>query len=219
MPPFLSFYLYLNYTNVLEGEIIMKKLILAALTAFVLCSYSFAQDNNYTPVSKNTAKESSGENRSLGIGLNLTGLLLMMQGADLAGVSLTIRPTNNILWSLIFGFIHRGETTTKTDGYETKGGSAKTIFSIGTALDLILVKKTVPFSLGGEFVYNNLDDDVSRIDFGIMAGLHGEIAPNVILSGKFGPAFMNNFSESKYSKSSRLDFAMAYRIYVTWFAL
>ena len=174
----------------------MKKIILAVLTAFVLCNYSFAQDNN------NAAKGSSGESRSFGIGLNLTGLLVR-QGVDL---------------TVIFGLIHQGETTIKADGRERKLGDDKTIFSIGAAIDFILIKKTIPFSLGGEIVYNSLTEDDSRIDIGIMAGLHGEIVPNLILSGKVGPVFMYNSSESKYSESSRFDFALAYRIYLTWFA-
>ncbi len=189
----------------------MKKIILAVLTAFVLCNYSFAQDNN------NAAKGSSGESRSFGIGLNLTGLLVR-QGVDLTGVNLTFLPTDNMLMTVIFGLIHQGETTIKADGRERKLGDDKTIFSIGAAIDFILVKKAVPFSLGGEFVYNSLTEDDSRIDIGIMAGLHGEIVPNLILSGKVGPVFMYNSSESKYSESSRFDFALAYRIYLTWFA-
>ncbi len=189
----------------------MKKIILAVLTAFVLSNYSFAQDNN------NSAKGSTNESRTFGIGLNLTGLLAA-QGADLTGFNLTFCPSDNILLSAIFGLIHQGETTTTVEGHSENRGDDKTLFSVGAALDFILIKKFVPFSLGAEIVYNSLSEDDSRLDIGVMAGLHGEITSNVLLSGKVGPVFLKNSSESKYSESSRFDFALAYRIYLTWFA-
>ena len=179
------------------------------------------EDEGEAPVAKKADKKkadkksaSESGNGFFGIGLDLTGLI-----ARNNAINLTFRLNDNMLLSAIFGFAHRGETTVEAGGVETKQGDDNTTLSIGAAFDFILVKNYIPFSLGGEFVYNSLSEDDSRLDIGVLAGLHGEIVPNLILSGKVGPEFQYNFGDvSENEEYSRLDFGISYKVYLTWFA-
>ena len=224
----------------------MKKIFLSAVIALALCSYGYAQDEEEyeeeeapakvtkapayeeeeeeeeaAPVAKKAEKKkekkaSSGDQGFFGIGLDLTGML-----ARNNAINLTFRLNDNMLLSAIFGFQHQGETThTPKQGDEVKDGDDANQLTIGAAFDFILVKKFIPFSVGGEFAYNSLSEDDSRIDFGVMAGLHGEIVPNLILTGKAGLGFLYNFGDEAGGNSeySRTDFGVLYKVYLTWFA-
>lgn len=226
----------------------MKKIFLSAVIALALCSYGYAQDEEEyeeeeaapakvakapayeeeeeedeapAPAPKKAEKKkekkaSNGDQGFFGVGLDLTGAL-----ARQTAVNLTFRLNDNMLLSAIFGFQHHGETThTPKQGDEVKDGDDANMLTIGAAFDFMLVKKFIPFSIGGEFAYNSLSEDDSRIDFGVLAGLHGEIVPNLILTGKAGLEFLYNFGDEAGGNSeySRLDFGVSYKVYLTWFA-
>ena len=224
----------------------MKKIFLSAVIALALCSYGYAQDEDEyeeedeapakvvkkaaveeeeeeedeAPVAK---KEKKKEKKSsggafFGIGLDLTGAL-----SNDPAVNLAFRLNDDMLLSAIFGLTHTGKLTTKAAGQEADvDGTDNTALAIGAAFDYTLVKKFIPLSLGGELVYHSLNEDDSELDIGVMAGLHGEIVPNLVLSGKAGLAFMYNFG-SNYNGTegvdySQLTFGVAYKVYLTWFA-
>lgn len=224
----------------------MKKIFLSAVIALALCSYGYAQDEEEyeeeeAPAKvvkkapayeedeeeeeaapapkkeKKKVKKSSGDQGFFGIGLDLTGAL-----SNDPAVNLSFRLNDDMVLSAIFGFVHAGKTTVKAAGQETDLEDDNTVLAIGAAFDYTVVKKFIPFSIGGEVVYNSPNEDDSELDFGVMAGLHGEIIPNLVLSGKTGLAFMYNFG-SNYEGQDGVDygkitFGIAYKVYLTWYA-
>ena len=225
----------------------MKKIFLSAVIAMALCSYGYAQDEEEyeeeeapaqvtkapayeeeeeeeeeAPVAK---KEKKKEKKSsggafFGIGLDLTGAF-----SNDPAINLSFKLNDNMILSAIFGLQHRGETTVNAGGQEQGQGDDATVLAVGAAFDYFLAKKFIPFSLGGEFVYNSLPDDANtegngELEFGVMAGVHGEVAPNLVLSGKAGLGFAYAFGDAAGGGAdySRLDFGIAYKVYLTWFA-
>jgi opacity protein-like surface antigen len=176
---------------------------------------------------KKTASESG--NGFFGIGLDLTGML-----ARSNAINLTFRLNDAMMLSAIFGFQHYGETTVSAGGQDQDLGDDATVLSVGAAFDYIVVQKFIPFSIGGEFIYTSLPDGAgpdavanmaatesnSQIDFGVMAGLHGEIVPNLVLTGKAGLEFSYMFGEVTGGNADygKFDFGLKYRVYLTWFA-
>ena len=245
----------------------MKKIFLSAVIALALCSYGYAQDDeeyeeedevpakvvkkaaveeeeeeeeDEAPVAKKKekkAKKNSGDQGFFGIGLDLTGLI----SRDNV-INFTFRLNDDMMLSAIFGFQHYGESTVSSGGQDADLEDDATVISVGAAFDYIVAQKFIPFSIGGEFLYNSLPDGEgpdavtavgategnSRIDFGIMAGVHGTIVPKVVLSGKAGLEFKYSFGDVNArdpesgdmlsADYSHLDFGLLYRVYVTWFA-
>ena len=226
----------------------MKKIFLSAVIALALCSYGYAQDEeeyeeeeapakvvkkapayeedeeeDEAPVvkkEKKKEKKSSSGDAFFGIGLDLTGAF-----SNDPAINLSFKLNDNMILSAIFGLQHRGETTVNAGGQETGQGDDATILAVGAAFDYFLAKKFIPFSLGGEFVYNSLPDDANtesngEIDFGVMVGVHGEVAPNLVLSGKAGLGFVYAFGDAAGGGAdySRIDFGIAYKVYLTWYA-
>ena len=225
----------------------MKKIFLSAVIALALCSYGYAQDDEEyeeeeapakvvkkapadeeeeeeeeeAPVEKkkDKKKKSSG-GAFFGIGLDLTGAF-----SNDPAVNLAFRLNDNMILSAIFGLQHQGETTVNAGGQEQGQGDDATVLSVGAAFDYFLVRKFIPLSLGGEFVYNSLPDDANtegngELEFGVMAGVHGELVPNLVLSGKAGLGFVYAFGDLAGGAGdySRLDFGIAYKVYLTWYA-
>ena len=224
-------------------------MFLAALTALALCSYSYAQDDedeyeeedaparvvkeapapavedeeeDEAPVvkkaeKKKAAKKSSGEGGFFGIGLDLTGVL-----ANQAKINATFKLGDNMALTAILGFQHRGETTLEANGQEQDQGDDNTTLAIGAGFDFYPIQGAIPFSIGGEIVYNSLSENDSRLDIDILAGVHGELVKNLVLSGKAGFAIDYNFgddgAEQNKIEYSRVDFGLAYKVYLTWFA-
>lgn len=227
----------------------MKKIFLSAVIALALCSYGYAQDEeeyeeedeapakvekkaaagwdeeeeDEAPVAKKKDKKKEKKSSGgafFGIGLDLTGAF-----SNDPAVNLSFKLNDDMILSAIFGLQHRGETTVNAGGQEQGQGDDATVLAVGAAFDYMLVKKFIPFSLGGEFVYNSLPDDANtegngELDFGVMAGVHGEVAPNLVLSGKVGLGFVYAFGDAVGGGAdySRLDFGIAYKVYLTWFA-
>ena len=234
----------------------MKKIFLSAVIALALCSYGYAQDEDEyeeedeapakvvkkaaveedeeeedeAPVAKKEKKKekkSSGDQGFFGIGLDLTGLISRQ-----STVNFTFRLNDNMMLSAILGFQHYGETTVTANGTDTGMQDDATILSIGAAFDYIVVQKFIPFSIGGEFIYNSLPDGAgpdavpaategnSSIDIGFLAGVHGAIVPNLVLSGKAGLEIEYAFGDivGGGGDYSHIDFGMVYKVYLTWFA-
>ena len=227
----------------------MKKIFLSAVIALALCSYGYAQDEDEyeeedeapakvvkkaaveedeeeedeAPVAKKADKKKEKKSSGgafFGIGLDLTGAF-----SNDPAVNLSFKINDDMILSAIFGLVHSGETTVNANGQENGLKDDATTLSVGAAFDYILVKKFIPFSLGGDFVYNSLPDEQNtegngEIEFGVLAGVHGEVAPNLVLSGKAGLGFVYAFGDQVGGTGdySRLDFSIAYKVYLTWFA-
>ena len=235
----------------------MKKMFLATLTALALCSYGFAQDDEYedeapsrvekapsvvededeAPVVKKAEPKkaitntSSSENPFFGIGLDVTGLMSRNYA-----INFSFMLNQDMMLTAIFGFQHQGETTVSVGGTDNKLQDNTTTLAVGAAFDYFVARKFIPFTVGGEIVYNSLPDDIimnmftesnSRLDFGVMAGIHGAITPNLILSGKLGFQFKYSFGDVNdvdelgdpiTGDYGHTDFGLAYKINLTWFA-
>ena len=235
----------------------MKKMFLATLTALALCSYSYAQDDEYedeapsrvekapsvvededeAPVVKKAEPKkaitntSSSENPFFGIGLDVTGLMSRNYA-----INFSFMLNQDMMLTAIFGFQHQGETTVSVGGTDNKLQDNTTTLAVGAAFDYFVARKFIPFTVGGEIVYNSLPDDIimnmftesnSRLDFGVMAGIHGAITPNLILSGKLGFQFKYSFGDVNdvdelgdpiTGDYGHTDFGLAYKINLTWFA-
>ena len=235
----------------------MKKMFLATLTALALCSYGFAQDDEYedeapsrvekapsvvededeAPVVKKAEPKkaitntSSSENPFFGIGLDVTGLMSRNYA-----INFSFMLNQDMMLTAIFGFQHQGETTVSVGGTDNKLQDNTTTLAVGAAFDYFVARKFIPFTVGGEIVYNSLPDDIimnmftesnSRLDFGVMAGIHGAISPNLILSGKLGFQFKYSFGDVNdvdelgdpiTGDYGHTDFGLAYKINLTWFA-
>ena len=228
----------------------MKKMFLAALTALALCSYSYAQDDDEyeeedaparvvkkapavdeeeeedeapaPKVEKKKAKKSSdGEGGFFGIGLDLTGVL-----ANQTKINATFKLADNMALTAIFGFWHSGETTIEANNQEQDQGDDYTSLAIGAGFDFYPIQGAIPFSIGAEFVYNSLAPNQawqnnSRIDIDILAGVHGELVKNLVLSGKAGLAIDYDFGDDDGNPKveySHMGLGLAYKVYLTWFA-
>lgn len=224
----------------------MKKAFLAIVLGLSLSGVSFAQDDEYEEVvyeeeeapapkpkkqkvvyeeveededeapapkkeKKKAKKASTGA--VFGIGLDLMGMLSNDQAIRGA-----FKLNDDMELSFLLGLWHRGETTWTIAGVDVDGNDDATSFSIGAGFDYFLLRDFLPFSLGGEIVFNRWNENASRLDFNILAGLHAEVAPNLVLSGKTGISIKYNFGEEGGNDYGRIDFGLAYRIYLTWYA-
>ena len=229
----------------------MKKMFLATITALALCSYGFAQDDEYedeapsrvekapsvvededeAPVVKKAESKKAVKNTASSENPFVTGLMSRNYAINF---SFMLNP--DMMLTAIFGFQHQGETTVSVGGTDTKMQDNTTTLAVGAAFDYFVARKFIPFTVGGEIVYNSLPDDIimnmftesnSRLDFGVMAGIHGAITPNLILSGKLGFQFKYSFGDVNdvdelgdpiTGDYGHTDFGLAYKVNLTWFA-
>lgn len=243
----------------------MKKMFLAAVTALALCSYSYAQDDEYedeyeddaparveapaadeeedeapAKPAKATKKAKSDGSAFLGIGMGLTSNFNDLQ---LKQIDVKIKLNESMMVTGILGLYHHGETTTET----TAGGVSSKVdaednytgLAIGAGFDYFLPMPLMLTSAGIDLIYvsngetettdvaSNTKTTASSGDFliDLMFGVHAEIVPNFILTGKVGLGFDYTYTSTEASnalgsvtvENSRLDFGLKAGVYASWF--
>ena len=240
-------------------------MFLAAVTALALCSYSYAQDDEYedeyeddaparveapaaddeedeapAKPAKTTKKAKSDGSAFLGIGMGLTSNFNDLQ---LKQIDVKIKLNESMMVTGILGLYHHGETTTET----TAGGASTEVdaqdnytgLAIGAGFDYFLPMPLLLTSAGIDLIYvsngetetdditSNTKTTVSSGDFliDLMFGVHAEIVPNFILTGKVGLGFDYTYTSTEVSSAvgsvtvdnSRLDFGLKAGVYASWF--
>ena len=230
----------------------MKKMFLAAITALALCSYSYAQDDEdeyeeddaparveqapaidedeEAPAPKPAKVEKKQKKSSDG-------------SAFLHDILQHVFCELLLYRSAILGLYHFGETSTETKApgstITVDAGDNHTAIALGAGFDYFLPTPLLPTSAGIDLIYaSNGETEVvdeatkttttaSSGDFMIdlVFGIHAEIVPNMILSGKVGLGIDYVFSSNEVSNQlgsietsvSRLDFGLKAGVYATWF--
>ena len=244
----------------------MKKMFLAAVTALALCSYSYAQDDEYEDEYEDDAparvektssaddeeeesvqsakvekkKKSSDGSAFLGIGMGLTS---NFGDKTLKNIDVKIKLNESMMVTAILGLYHFGETSTETKAagqtVTVDASDNHTAIAIGAGFDYFLPMPLLPTSIGADMIYasngeTEVTDEATKTTttnssgdfmFDIVFGVHAEIVPNMILSGKVGLGFDYIFASNEVSNQggsietnvSRLDFGLKAGVYATWF--
>ncbi len=175
---------------------------------------------------KKKEKKSSG-GAFFGAGVDVGGLL-----NNAGNIRLVFKLNENMELSAILGMYHHGESSyTPNGGQEQKGKDNYTELSVGAGFDFFIKKDFLPVSVGGEFIYTSPqtlnvagqavtasnDIDLMQIQINLLLGAHAELVNNLFLTGKIGLG-IGYFSESDPAgEGSFLDFALATKVYLTWF--
>jgi hypothetical protein len=185
------------------------------------------------------AKKSDGS-AFLGIGMGLTS---NFADKGLKEIDVKIKLNESMMVTAILGLYHFGETSTETKaaGQTTTvdAGDNHTAIALGAGFDYFLPTPILPTSAGIDLIYaSNGETEVvdeatkttsteSSGDFMIdlVFGIHAEIVPNMILSGKVGLGIDYIFRSNEVSNQlgsvetsvSRLDFGLKAGVYATWF--
>ena len=177
---------------------------------------------------KKEKKKSSGNSGAfMGAGIDVGGLL-----NNAGNIRLVFRLNESMELAAILGMYHHGESSyTPNGGTELKGKDNYTELSIGAGFDFFIKKDFLPVSVGGEFIYTspqqieaagqtftaNNDTDLMQIQINLLLGAHAELMDNLFLTGKIGLG-IGYYSESDPAgEGSFLDFALATKVYLTWF--
>lgn len=185
------------------------------------------------------AKKSDGS-AFLGIGMGLTS---NFADKGLKEIDVKIKLNESMMVTAILGLYHFGETSTETKApgstITVDAGDNHTAIALGAGFDYFLPTPLLPTSAGIDLIYaSNGETEVvdeatkttttaSSGDFMIdlVFGIHAEIVPNMILSGKVGLGIDYVFSSNEVSSQaasietsvSRLDFGLKAGVYATWF--
>ena len=244
----------------------MKKMFLAAVTALALCSYSYAQDDEYEdeyeddaparvektssaddeeeesvqPAKVEKKKKSSDGSAFLGIGMGLTS---NFGDKTLKNIDVKIKLNESMMVTAILGLYHFGETSTETKAagqtVTVDASDNHTAIAIGAGFDYFLPMPLMLTSAGIDLIYvsngetettdvaSNTKTTASSGDFliDLMFGIHAEIVPNFILTGKVGLGFDYTYTSTEASNAlgsvtvdnSRLDFGLKAGVYASWF--
>lgn len=203
----------------------MKKIFLAALTALALCSYSYAQDDEYEEDSPRAAatESSSSESSSIksgsgdafmGVSLDLLGFL----NNDLKRFALVFKLSQQLELDIHLGLQITGDEEgedghgDKVDGAE--GGGA---FALGAGVDYFLPMGILPISIGGDLIFTHNGEDNNEIDIAPMFGIRAEIIKNFSINGKVGFDINYHWWSAGDVDWDRLDFGLKTRIDFIWF--
>ena len=185
------------------------------------------------------AKKSDGS-AFLGIGMGLTS---NFADKGLKEIDVKIKLNESMMVTAILGLYHYGETSTenKTPAgtITTDAGDNHTGLAIGAGFDYFLPMPLLPASAGIDLIYVSNGEiestdpatkttvTASSGDFliDLMFGVHAELVPNMILTGKVGLGFDYFFASNETSiagasteaNASRLDFGLKAGVYATWF--
>lgn len=192
-------------------------------------AYEEEEEEEAAPVAKKekkAAKKSSGS-AFFGAGIDVGGLL-----NNAANMRLVFKLNQSMELSAILGMYHHGESSyTPNGGQEQSAKDNYTELSIGAGFDFFVKKDFLPVSIGGEFIYTSPralvaggqefvasnDIDLMLLQINVLLGAHAEITNNLFLTGKIGLG-MSYYSESDPAgEGSFLDFALATKVYLTWF--
>ena len=185
-------------------------------------------------------KKSSDGSAFLGIGMGLTS---NFADKGLKEIDVKIKLNESMMVTAILGLYHYGETSTenKTPAgtITTDAGDNHTGLAIGAGFDYFLPMPLLPASAGIDLIYvsngeiestdpaTKTNVTASSGDFliDLMFGVHAELVPNMILTGKVGLGFDYFFASNETSiagasteaNTSRLDFGLKAGVYATWF--
>ena len=175
---------------------------------------------------KKKEKKSSG-GAFFGAGVDVGGLL-----NNAGNIRLVFKLNENMELAAILGMYHHGESSyTPNGGQEQSAKDNYTELSIGAGFDFFVKKDFLPVSIGGEFIYTSPrslvaggqefvasnDIDLMLLQINVLLGAHAEIVNNLYITGKIGLG-MSYYSESDPAgEGSFLDFALATKVYLTWF--
>ncbi len=192
------------------------------------------------PAKAEKKKKSSDGSAFLGIGM---GLFSNFQERGLREIDVKIKLNESMMITAILGLYHHGETSTENKtpaGTVTiDAGDNYTGLAIGAGFDYFLPMPLLPASAGIDLIYvshgeteitdaaTNTTVTSSSGDFliDLMFGVHAELVPNMILTGKVGLGIDYTFSSnetkmagvSSESNPSRLDFGLKAGVEATWF--
>ncbi|MBR6379256.1 MAG: hypothetical protein IKS02_04715 [Fibrobacter sp.] len=188
------------------------------------------EDEAPAPVAKKAEKKKekkSSGSAFFGAGIDVGGLL-----NNAANMRLVFKLNESMELSAILGMYHHGESSyTPNGGQEQSAKDNYTELSIGAGFDFFVKKDFLPVSIGGEFIYTSPralvaggqefvasnDIDLMLLQINVLLGAHAEITNNLFLTGKIGLG-MSYYSESDPAgEGSFLDFALATKVYLTWF--
>ncbi|MCQ2090276.1 MAG: hypothetical protein MJY93_08515 [Fibrobacter sp.] len=204
----------------------MKKMLLAVLTAFAMCSYSYAQDDDDeyeedeapAKVEKKKASRSSSREEvesaegNLAIGLDL---LDAMDNERAQKFYVTFALLPNLELSGIFAFYHHGETS--GDPANDDHGDNYTQLQLGVGADYFITKLALPISVGGEFLFSHWGDDQNQLDFNALAGTRVKLVGGFYASAKVGLSLNVIMDDTNGHDDSRVDFGLATRVQLHWF--
>ena len=179
-------------------------------------------------VEKKASKSAEGGAAFFGAGIDVGGLL-----NNAANIRLVFRLGENMELAAILGMYHHGESSWEdNNGNKLDAKDNYTDLSVGAALDFYIMRNALPVSIGGEFIYtspavieaagdrfvSNDDTSLMRLNINVLLGAHAELVRNLYLTGKIGLAIeYNSVSVSNQGDGSYLDFALATKVYLTWF--
>ena len=206
----------------------MKKILVAVLTAFAMCSYTYAQDydeeyeEDEAPAKvekKNSKKKSSSSSvesaeGNLALGLELLDAVDNEHGQKFY-VTFAMLP--NLELSGIFAFYHHGETT--DDNH--KHNDNYTQIQLGVGADFFITQLALPISLGGEFLFSHWGDDNNQVDLNALAGTRVKLVGGFYASAKLGVGLNIIMSEHNEGAANyddtRVDFGLITRVQLHWF--
>lgn len=193
-------------------------------------AYEEEEEEEEAPVAKKAEKKKEKKSSGgafFGAGIDVGGLL-----NNAANMRLVFKLNESMELSAILGMYHHGESSyTPNGGQEQSAKDNYTELSIGAGFDFFVKKDFLPVSVGGEFIYTsprslvaagqefvaNNDIDLMLLQINVLLGAHAEIVNNLYITGKIGLG-VSYYSESDPAgEGSFLDFALATKVYLTWF--
>ena len=188
------------------------------------------EEEEAAPVAKKAEKKKEKKSSGgafFGAGIDVGGLL-----NNAANMRLVFKLNESMELSAILGMYHHGESSyTPNGGQEQKGKDNYTELSVGAGFDFFVKKDLLPVSIGGEFIYTSPrsidaagqtfvasnDIDLMQIQINVLLGAHAELVNNLFLTGKIGLGISYYSESDPAGEGSFLDFALATKVYLTWF--
>lgn len=171
---------------------------------------------------------SSGNGLRFGLGLGLTT-------GNFAEIDFKVKLNPSMEVTAILGFKSHGATSTEANGVSVEGADDYVAFKIGAGFDYYLNMPLLPISAGAAFAYVNngeiaIDANTtstqSNISFELNFGVHAQVAPSFVLSGKAGIGIDYNMSDldvtnamgqTATAESSNLDIGIKAGLFATWY--
>ena len=177
---------------------------------------------------KKKEKKSSSGAAFFGAGIDVGGLL-----NEAANIRLVFRLNESMELTAILGMYHHGESSWEdNNGNKQDAKDNYTDLSVGAGFDFFIMRNALPVSIGGEIIYtspavieaagkefpSNDDTSLMRLNINVLLGAHAELVSNLYLTGKIGLAIeYDSVDVSNQGNGSYLDFALATKVYLTWF--
>ncbi|GEM_PF-742573 len=177
---------------------------------------------------KKKEKKASNGAAFFGAGIDVGGLL-----NNAGNIRLVFKLNESMELAAILGMYHHGESSWEdNNGNKNDAKDNYTDLSVGAGFDFFIMRNALPVSIGGEIIYtspaaieaagqtfvSNDDTSLMRLNINVLLGAHAELVSNLYLTGKIGLAIeYNSVDVSNQGNGSYLDFALATKVYLTWF--